>query len=233
MICPNCGKKTHQAEKCEHCKQSTEFAHRSNIRPGKIPGMKDIYPEVSVKTASPTGKITPILAVVSMLSVLASILIGIKYLQLLPKVEHMISETTVATDTEEESNPVEKSEQHWILLYNNVLDEQKREIIGKIQFGSNLPVLPDTENYYFDGWNTAQNGTGMSFQAGDPFMIQIVEDLSLYAQWKAKSEETVPMEIVIPNESEPESTTEETSDVEEGTTSEITTAFDNGVNINE
>ena len=37
------------------------------------------------------------------------------------------------------------------------------------------------DNYYFIGWNTKENGSGTTYKVGQE--IQIVDDITLYAQW--------------------------------------------------
>jgi len=42
-----------------------------------------------------------------------------------------------------------------------------------------LPAPPSREGYVFDGWNTARNGTGMSFTPA----THVTRNLTVYAQW--------------------------------------------------
>lgn len=45
-------------------------------------------------------------------------------------------------------------------------------------------------NYDFTGWNTARDGSGESYSAGDNYPIE--DDITLYAQWEKKAEVTIP-----------------------------------------
>lgn len=193
MICPNCGRKTQQSEKCEHCKQPTEFVHRFNIRPDKIPGMKEMYPNLTQQAGSLKRKIVPIFVVMSavtILSVMINVFLGVKYMQLLGREKNVIPETMEVTVPSEENVLVEELEEIWILLYRNYAsDELDSEMVGKIQYGVELPELPDSEDSIFLGWNTQRDGSGTSLQAGVPFVIPISENLSLYAQWEVREEQ--------------------------------------------
>lgn len=60
--------------------------------------------------------------------------------------------------------------------------------------GSSVTVMENTftqENYDFTGWNTASDGSGKSYSAGDNFTIE--GDITLYAQWKTLSGPTEPI----------------------------------------
>jgi len=51
--------------------------------------------------------------------------------------------------------------------------------------GTSVTVMENAfirENYDFTGWNTASDGSGKSYSAGDNFIIE--DDIILYAQWK-------------------------------------------------
>ena len=55
--------------------------------------------------------------------------------------------------------------------------------------GSNVIVLDNTGNlarsgFTFNGWNTERDGSGTPYDAGSTFVI--TEDVTLYAQWKAR-----------------------------------------------
>lgn len=54
--------------------------------------------------------------------------------------------------------------------------------------GASVTVMENAfirENYDFTGWNTASDGSGKSYSAGDNFTIE--DDIILYAQWKKNS----------------------------------------------
>ena len=46
-------------------------------------------------------------------------------------------------------------------------------------------VLPTRSGYTFNGWNTADNGSGTTFAAGASYSLE--EDVALYAQWSANT----------------------------------------------
>ena len=46
-----------------------------------------------------------------------------------------------------------------------------------------LPAAPPRTGYVFDGWNTAPNGTGATYQTGDVYDPTFKESAILYAQW--------------------------------------------------
>jgi len=139
--------------------------------------------------------------------------------------------------TDESVMPTEQ--QPLIYLYSNCDDHGENDSLTIITVGENIPVFPDREDYIFSGWNTEQDGSGMAFRAGDPFTIHIVEDVSLYAQWEIKPQETAPVASAIEDIAIPESTVEETMGIMDEITPQATevedskTDLDNGVNINE
>ena len=52
-------------------------------------------------------------------------------------------------------------------------------------YGASVTIMENTfirENYHFTGWNTASDGSGKSYSAGDNYTIE--DDITLYAQWK-------------------------------------------------
>ena len=57
------------------------------------------------------------------------------------------------------------------------------------KYNSTVTVLANTftrSNYRFTGWNTAADGSGDAYAAGDTFTMP-AEDVTLYAQWSKKS----------------------------------------------
>lgn len=48
-----------------------------------------------------------------------------------------------------------------------------------------FPADPVRSGYAFTGWNTAPDGTGTTYASGD--IVEIVSDLTLYAQWEPMS----------------------------------------------
>jgi uncharacterized repeat protein (TIGR02543 family) len=57
---------------------------------------------------------------------------------------------------------------------------------GVINAQITLPVGPTRNNYIFDGWNTKADGTGIGYDAGDPYTL-ISAASTLYAQWTPKN----------------------------------------------
>ena len=61
-----------------------------------------------------------------------------------------------------------------------------KDTVAKVSAG----ITPTRENYEFTGWNTAADGSGTPYKAGDP--IAMTEDVNLYAQWKLKDTDPDP-----------------------------------------
>lgn len=228
---------TGNSEKCVHCSGTTEFVRRTKIRPERIPNLNDLnlnVPAQSTPRIRANGIILIVAVIITSLAVASSIFFAIKYRQLLSVRSDM---EDVAELTEESIIPTEQ--QPLIYLFSNCDEQGENDSLTTIAVGENFPVLPDRENHTFSGWNTERDGTGMAFQAGDPFLIHIAEDLFLYAQWEIKPEETLPLEIVTENATIPEQAEEEMIDVKDGSTvqtiepEETTTGLNNGVNTNE
>lgn len=228
---------TGNSEKCVHCSGNTEFVRRTKVRPERIPNMNDSYLDISVQSTSTThlkGILLAAAVIIAVFSVATSIFFAIRYKQLL-SVENTMG---VATECAEES-VLSTEQEPLIYLYSNCDDQGEQDPLTTITVGENIPVFPDRENHIFSGWNTEQDGSGMAFRAGDPFTIHIAEDVSLYAQWEIKSQETVPAETSIENETIPELTVEETTEVIDETLvqswedEDLTTDLDNGVDTNE
>lgn len=59
-----------------------------------------------------------------------------------------------------------------------------------VEWGQKLTAMPvpptSPDGYYFSGWNTADDGTGLSLTTAST----ITEDITVYAQWAAVSEDT-------------------------------------------
>lgn len=67
--------------------------------------------------------------------------------------------------------------------------------------GASVTVMENAfvrDNYSFTGWNTASDGSGESYSAGDNFTIE--DDITLYAQWKTPSDPTEPTNPSKPGE---------------------------------
>lgn len=237
MICPHCGMNTGNSEKCVHCSGNTEFARRSKVRPERIPNINDSCPDILAQlpsTIHTKGIILAATVIIAVFAVAASIFFAIRYKQLL-SVENAAE---VMTEYTEES--VLSTEQEPLIYLYSICDAQgEQDLLTTITVGENIPVFPDSEDHIFTGWNTEQDGTGMAFRAGDPFMIHIAEDVSLYAQWEIKPKETAPVASAIEDTIIPESSAEETVEVmdetiPQSTEAEVsTTDLDNGVNTNE
>ncbi|MDN4601627.1 S-layer homology domain-containing protein [Paenibacillus sp. F6_3S_P_1C] len=65
---------------------------------------------------------------------------------------------------------------------NVPVDNQKYETDATVTVLDNTGEL-EKEDYQFTGWNTAANGSGISYSAEDTF-IMIDSDVTLYAQWQ-------------------------------------------------
>lgn len=74
-------------------------------------------------------------------------------------------------------------EKAFVLSYNpNGANGEMLNIVAK--YGEVVEVSTNTftlDNYYFIGWNTKENGSGTTYKVGQE--IQIVDDITLYAQW--------------------------------------------------
>ena len=74
-------------------------------------------------------------------------------------------------------------EKTFVLSYNpNGGNGEMSNIIS--QNGEFIKISTNTftrDNYYFIGWNTKENGSGTTYKVGQE--IQIVDDITLYAQW--------------------------------------------------
>ena len=56
-----------------------------------------------------------------------------------------------------------------------------REVNSGATIGAgNMPGIPTRTGYEFNGWNTAQNGSGTAFTGSTP----VTSDITVYAQWK-------------------------------------------------
>jgi uncharacterized repeat protein (TIGR02543 family) len=65
-------------------------------------------------------------------------------------------------------------------------------LIGAAE-GSNEVRRPRLDGYYFTGWNSKKDGTGVHYSEND--IIHLTENLSLYAQWISAAD--TPLKIVI------------------------------------
>ena len=228
---------TGNSEKCVHCSGNTEFVRRTKVRPERIPNINNSCLDISTQlpsTIHTKGIILAAAVIITVVAVAASIFFAIRYKQLL-SVENAAE---VMTEYTEES-VLSTEQEPLIYLYLNCDAQGERDPLTTVTVGENIPVFPDSEDHIFTGWNTEQDGTGMAFRAGDPFTIHIAEDVSLYAQWEIKSQETVPAETSIENETIPELTVEETTKVIDETLvqswedEDLTTDLDNGVDTDE
>ena len=58
-------------------------------------------------------------------------------------------------------------------------------------------LTPERAGYVFTGWNTEPDGTGTSYSAGK--YIRLTNNLNLYAQWNAETEQTITITPSWPN----------------------------------
>lgn len=194
MICPHCGKKTQSKERCEYCKESTEFAARSNLRPKPVPDMKElpveplVYVEpVKLEPCKPKQKNNSnLLRYAAFFAGAAMLILCVSWLISFHLSMGRTQEPTapeIADDTAA-LMPAEEKQDYFVMLERNLPQqtEETTKLTG-IRFGEIIPELPDEENYSFIGWNTDPEGAGTSFIAGEFFLIPLAEDLTLYAQW--------------------------------------------------
>ena len=59
---------------------------------------------------------------------------------------------------------------------------------------------PTRTGYTFMGWNTASDGSGTSYAAGDTYTLPASDSETLYAQWQPipTTSTTVPVEVTPP-----------------------------------
>ncbi|WP_294550759.1 InlB B-repeat-containing protein [uncultured Pseudoflavonifractor sp.] len=83
--------------------------------------------------------------------------------------------------------------------YRNVEDNESPIAFSVHGLGTTATVsagiTPTREGYEFTGWNTAADGSGTPYKAGDP--IPMTKDVNLYAQWEEKGTEPEPSTYTV------------------------------------
>ena len=96
------------------------------------------------------------------------------------------------------ANEIIKADIYYILAFDSNTSDPVENLPPSIEadVGETITIpnqIPTRTGYTFSNWNTMQDGSGASYQAGDQF-ANLYQDTILYAQW---NENNSPIIIVI------------------------------------